>query len=168
MKTASLRLSISVIAMTAFAIGAARAEDISVIPAMTNAPAPAASPAAAPAPQATSEGTAQPQAPAAPTLSHEQLDQLVAPIALYPDQLLGQILMASTYPLEVVEAARWVAAPANKVLQGQALSDAVKGQNWDPSVMALAPFPNVLKLMDGKRSSGPASSAMPSPRSNPT
>jgi len=80
-------------------------------------------------------------------LTQGQLDQLVAPIALYPDPLLAQILMASTYPLEVVEAARWVSAPPNKALQGDALTNALQAQNWAPSVKALVPFPRVLENM---------------------
>jgi hypothetical protein len=80
-------------------------------------------------------------------LSQAQLDQLVAPVALYPDPLLSQMLMASTYPLEVVEAAHWVQEPANKSLTGDALTASLKNQNWDPSVMALVPFPRVLAVM---------------------
>ncbi len=86
----------------------------------------------------------------APRLSEAQLEQLVAPIALYPDPLLAQILMASTYPLEVVEAARWVAAPATRALSGDALESAIAAQNWDPSVRALAAFPPVLETMSNE------------------
>jgi hypothetical protein len=91
-------------------------------------------------------------APASPVLqlSEARLDQLVAPIALYPDPLLAQILMASTYPLEVVEAARWVAMPANRGLTGDALADALAAQNWDPSVRALVAFPEVLENMSDR------------------
>jgi len=110
-------------------------------------------PLATPAPTApTSEHpqtTAQP-APAQSTpqkLSEAQLDQLIAPVALYPDPILSQMLMASTYPLEVVEAALWVQEPANKSLTGDALTEALKNQNWDPSVMALVLFPRVLAMM---------------------
>jgi Protein of unknown function (DUF3300) len=94
--------------------------------------------------------------PAAPTatltaqLTPAQLEQLVAPIALYPDPLLAQILMASTYPLEVVEAARWVSAPANRTLTGDALNNALQAQNWDPSIKALVPFPQVLANMSNQ------------------
>ena len=77
-----------------------------------------------------------------------QHDQLLAPIALYPDPLLGQVLMASTYPLEVVEAARWVADPAHAGLTGDALVSALEPIEWDPSVKALVPFPSVLQMMD--------------------
>ena len=83
-------------------------------------------------------------------LTQAQLEQLVAPIALYPDPLLAQILMAATYPLEVVEAARWVSAPANRTLTGGALSNALQAQNWDPSIKALVPFPRVLANMSNQ------------------
>jgi uncharacterized membrane protein YgcG len=78
----------------------------------------------------------------------EELEQLVAPIALYPDALLVQILMASTYPLEIVSAARWV--KVNPQLQDQALEDALQTQTWDPSVKSLAAFPQVLTMMNDK------------------
>jgi len=80
--------------------------------------------------------------------SQEELDQMLAPIALYPDSLLGQVLIASTYPLEVVLADRWV--KQNKSLKGDALNDAVDRQNWDASVKALVPFPEVLSMMSEK------------------
>ncbi|QEL25725.1 DUF3300 domain-containing protein [Bosea sp. F3-2] len=78
-------------------------------------------------------------------LSSAQLDALVAPIALYPDTLLAQVLMASTYPLEVVQADRWVAA--NKKLKGDQLKAAVDKQPWDPSVKSLVATPSVLEMM---------------------
>ena len=81
----------------------------------------------------------------APLLSPDQLDNLVAPIALYPDPLLGQVLAASTYPLEVVEAQQWL--QQNRGLQGQQLMDAARQQNWDPSVQALVAFPDALALL---------------------
>ena len=81
-------------------------------------------------------------------LSQDQLDGLLAPIALYPDELLTQVLMASTYPLEVVEAARFV--KANPALRGPALDDALRDKTWDPSVLSLAPFPQVLDMMNDK------------------
>jgi hypothetical protein len=81
-------------------------------------------------------------------LPAEQLDQLVAPIALYPDNLLGQILTAATYPLETVMAARWSAA--NPSLKGQALEDAMQRQAWDPSIKALTAVPQVLAMMSDK------------------
>ena len=76
----------------------------------------------------------------------EQLQQLVAPIALYPDSLVAQILAASTFPDQVVEADRWV--QAHPGLQGDALGQAVDQQPWDPSVKALTAFPSVLGNMD--------------------
>jgi hypothetical protein len=74
-----------------------------------------------------------------------ELDQMLAPIALYPDALLAQILMASTYPLEVVMADRW--AKEHKDLQGDQLNAELDEQDWDPSVKALVPFPQVLDMM---------------------
>jgi hypothetical protein len=84
---------------------------------------------------------AQPQ-----LLDKAQLDQLVAPIALYPDALLSQVLIASTYPLEVVQAARW--AEANKGLTGAKLDEALAGQDWDDSIKSLVAVPNVLSMMN--------------------
>lgn len=84
--------------------------------------------------------------PQAAIFRTEELEQLVAPIALYPDALLAQILMASTYPLEIVSAERWVKANPN--LQDQALQDALQTQPWDPSVKSLAAFPQVLTMMN--------------------
>ena len=78
-------------------------------------------------------------------LSQQELDRILAPVALYPDALLSQILMASTYPLEVVQAARWVQASPG--LSGAALDRALEQEPWDPSVKALAPFPQVLEMM---------------------
>lgn len=86
------------------------------------------------------------QEPSTPkTFTNERLEQMAAPIALYPDALVAQILMASTYPLEIVEAARWV--EKNPALQGAALEEALKQHEWDPSVKALCGFPTVLKRM---------------------
>ncbi|MEC7583491.1 MAG: DUF3300 domain-containing protein [Planctomycetota bacterium] len=99
---------------------------------------------------ALSPTTAQQSSPSKPAkpLTPEQLQQLVAPIALYPDALLSQVLMASTYPLEIVEAARW--AKANPGLDSKALQDAMQKQTWDPSVKSLAAFPQVLQMMSDK------------------
>jgi hypothetical protein len=83
-----------------------------------------------------------------PPRTSAQLEQLVAPIALYPDALLSQILMASTYPLEVVAAARWV--QANPGVSGKALEDAMQKQSWDPSVKALTAVPQTLQMMNDK------------------
>jgi hypothetical protein len=89
------------------------------------------------------------QAPAVgqpgPLLSPNQLDDLVAPVALYPDPLLGEVLAASTYPLEIAEANQWL--QQNRKLQGAQLVDAARQQNWDPSVQALVAFPDALSLL---------------------
>ncbi|MGC2332806.1 MAG: DUF3300 domain-containing protein [Candidatus Acidiferrales bacterium] len=86
------------------------------------------------------------QAPAYTQQTPEQLQQLVAPIALYPDSLVAQILAASTFPEQVVEADRWVQAHPD--LKGDTLAQAVDQQPWDPSVKALTAFPSVLGNMD--------------------
>jgi hypothetical protein len=84
--------------------------------------------------------------PAPAQLTPEQLQELVAPIALYPDALVAQILAACAYPTQIVEAERFLQQNPN--LQGQALGDAVNQQAWDPSVKALTQFPSVLANMD--------------------
>ncbi|HEY1459882.1 MAG TPA: DUF3300 domain-containing protein, partial [Casimicrobiaceae bacterium] len=84
----------------------------------------------------------------AAVLPQDQLDALLAPIALYPDQLLSQVLMASTYPLDVVAAARFV--QQNPGLQGDALNQALADKPWDPSVLSLTAFPQVLAMMNDK------------------
>ncbi len=78
--------------------------------------------------------------------SPQELQQLVAPIALYPDALVAQILAASTYPTQIVEADRWMQSHSN--LKGEELAKEVDKQPWDPSVKALAQFPSVLENMD--------------------
>ena len=84
-------------------------------------------------------------APSQALLKPAELDQLVAPIALYPDPLLSEVLIASTYPLEVVQADRW--AKSNSSLKGEALTAALAKQGWDDSVKSLAQVPNVLTTM---------------------
>jgi hypothetical protein len=117
-----------------------------VIPAFVLAQTPPAPRAPAP----TAPAAAAPGAPAASgkTFRQEELDQLLAPIALYPDALLAQVLMASTYPLEIVEASRWV--KANPSLKDKALQDALQQQKWDASVKSLAAFPQVITMMSEK------------------
>jgi hypothetical protein len=83
-----------------------------------------------------------------PAFTQQELDQMLAPIALYPDSLLSQILVAATYPLEVVQAARW--SSANPMTKGDAAVQAVANQNWDPSVKSLVAFPQVLQTLDQK------------------
>ncbi|MEG1419486.1 MAG: DUF3300 domain-containing protein [Citrobacter sp.] len=100
---------------------------------------PAPAPVAAPAP-------VTPPAPAvAPTYTAAQIDQWIAPIALYPDALLSQILMASTYPANVIQAAQW--SKDNPKMQGDAAIQAVAGQPWDPSVKSLVAFPQLMSLL---------------------
>ena len=80
------------------------------------------------------------------TRSADQLDSLVAPLALYPDPLLAQVLAASTYPLEIVQCARWLAK--NSKLTGEHLTKEAAKEPWDPSVQALVAFPAALNLLD--------------------
>ena len=88
----------------------------------------------------------QSTAPAYTTQTPAQLQQLVAPIALYPDSLVAQVLAASTFPAQIVEADRWL--QNNSTLKGDALAQAVDQMSWDPSVKALTAFPTVLGNMD--------------------
>jgi len=82
---------------------------------------------------------------AAVKIPAEQLDSLVAPIALYPDPLLAQTLVASTYPLELVQLQQWL--EKHKNLKDKALVDAVKKESWDPSIQAMAALPDVVKRL---------------------
>jgi len=88
------------------------------------------------------------QAEQAAVFKQEELDQILAPIALYPDSLIAQILMASTFPLEVVQGDRFAKQNAN--LKGDALTKALESQSWDPSVKSLVNFPQVLTMMSEK------------------
>src|ERR1700756_4101972 len=81
----------------------------------------------------------------APKIPNDQLDSLVAPIALYPDPLLAQVLAASTYPLEIIQLQQWLAQ--HKDLKDKALEEAVMKQDWDPSVQGLAAMPDVVKRL---------------------
>ena len=90
---------------------------------------------------ALAQGTSAPPA----VFSQQQLDQMLAPVALYPDSLLAQVLIAATYPDQVMEADRWL--KQNQNLQGEALNAALDRMGWDLSVKALAPFPQVLDMM---------------------
>jgi hypothetical protein len=154
--------SIVALAILAFPAVRALSDPVPVSTAETPTPlleAPASAPPAEnPAPASVTESpAAAPEAeapappPAAETLSvfrAEQLDQLLAPIALYPDALLAQILMAATYPLEIVKADRWLQDPAHANLQGDQLAAASEAEAWDPSVKSLVPFPGILRMMD--------------------
>ncbi len=84
-------------------------------------------------------------APAAEKLPADQLDSLVAPIALYPDPLLAQTLVASTYPLEIIQLQQWLAKNPN--LKDKALADAVAKQPWDPAIQSMAAVPDVVKRL---------------------
>jgi Protein of unknown function (DUF3300) len=106
---------------------------------------------AAPAPAAATQAPATPAAApnasgAAAAFTKEQLEQIVAPMALYPDPVVSQMLMASTYPLEIVQAARWV--KANPGMKEKALEEGLKQHEWADSVKSLCAFPDVLKQMD--------------------
>jgi Protein of unknown function (DUF3300) len=85
------------------------------------------------------------QSAQAPVFKQEELEQILAPIALHPDSLITQILMAATYPLEVVQAERWI--KQNASLKGEALTAALEKQEWDPSVKSLVNFPQVVTMM---------------------
>lgn len=92
---------------------------------------------------------AQDQDPSAQIIfRQEDLDQMLAPIALYPDEILVQVLMAATYPLEVVQAARWVGSNPN--LKGDQLAAVLEQQDWDPSVKSLVNFPSILQMMNDR------------------
>jgi hypothetical protein len=114
------------------------------------APAPSvqaqATAAVAPPPATPAAPVAAPPGPPPAMASAEQLEQLVSPIALYPDVLVAQILAASTYPTQVVEATRWVKENPN--LSGDQLASAVNPQPWDPSIKSLTQFPPVLETMN--------------------
>ena len=99
-----------------------------------------------PAPQVESP-TAPRTNPASP-LSPARLGQMLAPIALYPDDLLADVLAAATYPLDVVEAARWLQDPQNAALKGDQLFAVLQQKSWDPSVKSLTPFPRILRMLD--------------------
>src|SRR6266403_1788489 len=90
------------------------------------------------------EKTPPPTEPAT-KISPDQLDSLVAPIALYPDSLLAQVLAASTYPLEIVQLQQWLVK--HKDLKDKALADAVQKEGWDPSIQGLAGLPDVVKRL---------------------
>jgi hypothetical protein len=88
---------------------------------------------------------AQQQDQPTPSIPNDQLDSLVAPIALYPDPLLSQVLVASTYPLEIVQLQQWL--EKHKDLKGDALVAAVEKEDWDPSIQAMAALPEVVKRL---------------------
>src|SRR3954471_8523188 len=99
------------------------------------------------APTAETTPPTTPVAPETAPISPDQLDSLVAPIAMYPDPVLAQTLAAATYPLEVIQLHQWM--DRNKQLKGKALDDAVIKQPWDPAVQAMASVPDVVKRLAG-------------------
>ncbi|TBP80871.1 DUF3300 domain-containing protein, partial [Klebsiella quasipneumoniae] len=101
---------------------------------------PTAQPAPAPTPAAPAAAE-----PVAATYTQAQIDQWVAPIALYPDSLLSQVLMASTYPDNVMQAVQW--SQDNPTMKGDPAVQAVASQPWDPSVKSLVAFPALLAMM---------------------
>ena len=134
----------------ALAVAAALAADPLLAQAQQS-PAPAATPAPAPAETAAPAPAASPalaeaeQPPENSAFTREELEKLLAPIALYPDPLLAQMLPASAYPVQIVQAQRWL--DKNKALVAKNDYSAIDNQNWDPAVKALARFPDVIKLM---------------------
>jgi uncharacterized protein DUF3300 len=129
MKTTSFRLSIMA----------------QVLPFLLIAPALAPAQTAPTRTQATA--ALNPANPAAARYTRQQIDQMAAPVALYPDQLLGQVLMAATYPQQIVEAAEWLKDPNNAQLKGDALVAALQPLPWDPSVKSLVAFPQIVAMM---------------------
>ena len=93
--------------------------------------------------QAQQQGSSTEQAP--PKIPNDQLDSSAAPIALYPDPLLAQVLAASTYPLEVIQLQQWLGQ--HKDLKGDALVAAVQKEDWDPSIQAMAALPDAVKQL---------------------
>jgi hypothetical protein len=118
------------------------AAELAATTASTTTPVPGAEAPAGETPPAT------PPSAIAPTLRAEQLDQLLAPVALYPDALLAQMLMAATYPLDIVKARRWFQDPRHAALSGEQLAAALETETWDPSIKALVTFPQILMMMD--------------------
>jgi len=131
----------SVHRLIAFAFIALFSVAASVVPAQPT-PAAATTPA-----DATTPAVAPTPVEEAPKIPNDQLDSLVAPIALYPDPLLAQTLAASTYPLEIILLEQWL--EKNKNLKGKALADAVAKQKWDPSVQSMAGIPDALNRLAG-------------------
>ena len=132
----------------ALAVAVALAADPLLAEAQNN-PLPAATPApaetAAPAPAAAPAEAEAEQPAANNSFTREELEKLLAPIALYPDPLLAQMLPASAYPVQIVQAQRWL--DKNKALVAKNDYSGIDNQNWDPAVKALARFPGVIKLM---------------------
>jgi len=154
LKPFPLRVRTSLVAGALCVVGACTQIPAPPPPQAYPTPQPSPSPAPAPAPASPSLPAPPPstQAPSATspsaTFKPEEIEALVAPIALYPDSVLSQVLMASTYPLEVVYASRWVKANPN--VKGDAAIKAVENQTWDVSVKSLVAFPQVLEPLADK------------------
>jgi hypothetical protein len=148
--TKTLRRTIGAAALAIILATAASAQS----PSWPTPPAPAPQAESPAGSQAGSPGALQSESPTAPQtkpashLSPARLGQMLAPIALYPDDLLADVLAAATYPLDVVEAARWLQDPQNAALKGDQLFAALQQKSWDPSVKSLALFPRILRMLD--------------------
>ncbi len=114
----------------------------------TSWPTPPTPPAQVESPATQAVGPAPPPARPASQLSAARIAQILAPVALYPDDLLADVLVAATYPLDVAEAAQWLEDPQNAALKGDQLFAAMQQKPWDPSVKSLAPFPQILRVLD--------------------
>ena len=123
--------------LLAFALAAALVAAPALVEAQDNPAAPAA--------PATTNANAAEQPAAAQTFTRAELEKLLAPIALYPDPLLAQLLPASAYPVQIVQAQRWL--DKNQALVANNDYSGIDNQNWDPAVKALARFPDVIKMM---------------------
>ena len=117
----------------------------SAAPSAAPSKAPAGAPAASPKPATPGAPGASPAPEPPAKLPPEQLDAMVAPIALYPDSLLAQTLVASTYPLEIIQLQQWMAKHPD--LKDKALADAVAKEPWDPSIQSMAAVPEVVKRL---------------------
>ena len=114
----------------------------------TSWPTPPTPPAQVESPATQAVGPAPPPARPASQLSAARIAQILAPVALYPDDLLADVLVAATYPLDGAEAAQWLEDPQNAALKGDQLFAAMQQKPWDPSVKSLAPFPQILRVLD--------------------
>src|ERR1700722_15217538 len=125
-------------------LSSAQTAEPTVQPGQTGQPGPSQQPNQ-PGPAGQSDQPAQSEAA---QFNDEQLDALLAPVALYPDALLVQVLMASTFPLQVVEASRWFNQLGHDTLQGDALAQALEPLPWDQSVKSLVPFPEGVGVLN--------------------
>jgi hypothetical protein len=149
MQSASTLFCVSLVLVSGASFARGNPQQATGAPPPATAPKQATDPKQATAPKQATDPTAGSKMGAdKPPAKQEELDQMLASIALYPDDLLSQTLMASTYPIEVVQAERWV--KANSKLTGDALAKALEKQTWDPSVRSLVQCPQVLTMMSEK------------------